>query len=57
MKHTLLSIVALITLAIVFYPQKELISKINGSPGGKLVPQQMGEVVFNVMMILHLIVE
>ena len=35
MKHTFLSIVALITLAIVFYPQKELISKINGSPGGK----------------------
>ena len=35
MKHALLSIVALITLAIVFYPQKELISKINGSPGGK----------------------
>ena len=35
MKHTLLSIVALITLAIVFYPQQELISKENGSPGAK----------------------
>ena len=35
MKKSLLSIVLLIVLSIVFYPQKELISKINGSPGGK----------------------
>lgn len=35
MKYSLLTIVGLITLAIVFYPQKELISKINGSPGAK----------------------
>ena len=35
MKKSLLSIVILIVLSIVFYPQKELISKINGSPGEK----------------------
>ena len=35
MKYTLVSMVTLIILAISFYPQKELISKENGSPGAQ----------------------